>query len=314
MIDLQYRGVSYKSQGTTNDLSQYNFQDELHFFNPKMGATYQINNQHQLAGFIGHLGKEPNRNDYVDHATKPLPEFMTDYELSWKWAPIKKIQTNGDQAIEKTLVTFNTNLFWMQYKNQLVLTGALNDVGAPLRTNIPVSYRRGIEWEGHFVFENNVSNLSFHTNLTWSQNQIQNFKETLYDYTDDGFAVQEINHNATAIAFSPQWISGNTLEYIYKNHWGISTQYKWVSEQYLDNTQDENKIISAYHVNDWKLFYQWQQNSNRFEWSLWINNAGNQMYNSNGWTYSYIYGNKVNERFYYPQAGRNYLISFKIEI
>ena len=312
-IDLQYRQVNYHTQGTNNDLVSYDIKDQLHFFNPKIGATLQASPQHQCGILLAHIGKEPNRNDYIDQAEIPRPEYMTDLEISWKYRPIRKIKENQNHGFDKTILEWNTNLYWMQYKDQLVLTGELNDVGAPLRVNIPNSFRRGIELEGNFIWERAKHSIQLNANATFSQNKIENFEEILYDYTDD-YAIQKIQHTNTDIAFSPQQIVGGMLTYQWDQSWGIQTQWKHVSQQYLDNTQDKEKILPAYQVQDVKLFYQWRGSKANTEIAFWTMNIWNQMYSANGWTYSYIYGSKINERFYYPQAGRNFMVSVKIEI
>jgi iron complex outermembrane receptor protein len=305
--------VDYHTEGTNNDLVEYKIHDQLHFFNPKIGATVQATSQHQFGILLAHIGKEPNRNDYIDQPTMPKPEYMTDAELSWKYRPIQRYKENKNQGYNKTILEFNANAYWMQYKDQLVLTGALNDVGAPLRVNIPNSYRRGIELEANFLLELEQHSIAFNTNATFSQNKIQNFEETLYDYTID-YDVQTIQHTNTDIAFSPNQIMGGMMTYQWKKKWGIQTQWKHVSQQYLDNTQDSEKILPAYQVQDVKLFYQWKGNQSNAEIAFWTMNIWNQMYSANGWTYSYIYGDKINERFYYPQAGRNFMVSLRIEI
>ena len=312
-VDLQYRKVDYHTEGTNNDLVEYKIHDQLHFFNPKIGATIQATSQHQLGILLARIGKEPNRNDYIDQPSKPKPEFMTDAELSWKYRPIQHYKYNKNQGYNKTILEFNANAYWMQYKDQLVLTGALNDVGAPLRVNIPNSSRRGIELEANFLLELEQHSIAFNTNATFSQNKIQNFEETLYDYTID-YDVQTIQHSNTDIAFSPNQIMGGMMTYQWKKKWGIQTQWKHVSQQYLDNTQDTEKTLPAYQVQDVKLFYQWKGNQSNAEIAFWTMNIWNQMYSANGWTYSYIYGDKINERFYYPQAGRNFMVSLSIEI
>jgi iron complex outermembrane recepter protein len=312
-IDLQYRQVNYHTLGTSNDLVSYDIKDQLHFFNPKIGATFQASPKHQMGVLLAHIGKEPNRNDYIDQTTLPRPEYMTDMELSWKYRPIKVIKENQSNGYDKHILEWNTHLYWMQYKDQLVLTGELNDVGAPLRMNIPNSFRRGIELESNYLWERDKHSVQLNANATFSQNKIENFEEVLYDYSVD-YTIQKIQHTNTDIAFSPQQIIGGMLTYQWNKAWGIQTQWKHISQQYLDNTQDEEKILPAYQVQDVKLFYQWKGSKVNGEIALWTMNIWNQMYSANGWTYSYIYGSKINERFYYPQAGRNFMLSVKIEL
>jgi iron complex outermembrane receptor protein len=199
----------------------------------------------------------------------------------------------------------------MNYKNQLVLTGALNDVGAPIRMNVNESFRRGIELAANTIIKNKFN---AQANLTWSQNKINEFNETIYDYTI-GYDSIFIQHKNTDIAFSPQWIAaaaaGYTLQYGKKNH---KLQFdllgKYVGKQYLDNTQNEILSIDAYFIPDLKISTAISmRNYVHIDLALFIHNFTNQQYVTNGYTYSYIYEQRITERFYYPQAGRNYSLN-----
>jgi len=201
----------------------------------------------------------------------------------------------------------------MQYKDQLVLTGALNDVGAPLRLNIPNSFRRGIEFE---LAVQSQHGFYIQANTTWGENKIEQFTETIYDYTDGGFAVVNYSYTNTDIAYSPR-ISGSgqagfkrTLKKFNHSHtFDIAWMTKAVGKQYLDNTQNENRVIDAYMVHDLRLGYTLNV-AGRFELGIngWIQNILDNYFETNGYTYSYISGSTVTEKFFYPQATRNYLV------
>ena len=304
--DVQVRNVIYVTKGVDNDLRPYDVEDNLLFINPKAGINYFLRGFRYYASIsIGN--KEPNRNDYVDAyvGSKPKSEQMIDYELGFQSS--------------QTRFSYGGNLYYMDYTNQLVLTGALNDVGAPLRANVADSYRAGIELNAGWQI---VRDLTLKGNLTLSQNKIKQFNEIIYDYSIS-YEEKNIEHNNTTIAFSPSVIANGTLDYVIYddlrnmnskgNKLTISLLGRYVGKQYLDNTQNEELTIPAYGVVDSKLTYERTPNGKpHISLSLWVNNTLNHEYSSNGYTFSYIFGERVSERFYYPQAGRNYLASVKL--
>lgn len=297
--DAQIRSVIYNTSGNDNDLRNYDIKDELLFFNPKLGAKYFFDKYNHFYASVAMASKEPNRNDYVDAVDYSVvkPEQMTDIETGYQFTHPR--------------LNFSANGYYMNYKNQLVLTGALNDVGAPIRMNVNESFRRGIELAANTIIKNKFN---AQANLTWSQNKINEFNETIYDYTI-GYDSIFIQHKNTDIAFSPQWIAaaaaGYTLQYGKKNH---KLQFdllgKYVGKQYLDNTQNEILSIDAYFIPDLKISTAISmRNYVHIDLALFIHNFTNQQYVTNGYTYSYIYEQRITERFYYPQAGRNYSLN-----
>ncbi len=294
--DAQLRAVGYGTVGTDNDLRHYDIHDNLLFFNPKIGATYGINTHHQLQVYAGYVSKEPNRSDYVDNAMSPKPEHMMDMELAWQWShPLARVKVNA---------------YWMQYRDQLVLTGAVNDVGAPIRMNIPNSYRRGLEMElGHVL--GNGWNIALNTTL--SQNKVDQFDEVIINYTN-GYEEQLIHHQHTDIAFSPRCIGSAILDKQWKGGWNWRWMSKWVGKQYMDNTGNDGRSISAYWVNDMQLSKSWQVGKMHGDVAFWVNNVLDRRYATNGYTFSYIYEKTVTERFYYPQATRNYMVTLRIQL
>lgn len=297
------RSVLYNTSGTDNDLRAYNVHDKLLFFNPKFGIKYRPSSLQNVYASVAKSAKEPNRNDYVDAADASLvmPEEMVDLEAGYQF---------NNQSL-----MLAANVYYMNYKNQLVLTGELNDVGAPLRTNVEHSFRRGLELQAgynlneHFIFSGNA---------TLSQNKIKEFNEVLYDYTSD-YDVLQLNHKNTDIAFSPAVTGSGRLAYILQNPNSqnpirIEWLSKFVGKQYLDNSQNEHLTIASYLVNDLLLSYDittWKQM--KISASFMINNVLNKEYSSNGYTYSYIYGQRITEVFYYPQATRNYSFTLNLK-
>jgi iron complex outermembrane receptor protein len=298
-LDVQGRLVQYRTKGIDNDLRAYDVDDELFFFNPKVGLTFNRNTREQAYASVAIGNKEPNRNDYVDapNGVIPRPEQMTDIEAGYRFTGEK--------------VRLNANVYYMIYKDQLVLTGELNDVGAPLRVNVDNSFRRGVELEATYM---PMNKLVFSANATFSQNKIEKFTEVLYDYTVD-FAEVRIEHTDTDIAFSPAVIAGGRAEYKFYKDFSIALMPRYVGKQYLDNTQNDYISLDPYFVTDAAL--RWDRTTkknNRVIVQMMVNNALNEMYSSNGYTFSYIFEQRITERFYYPQAGRFFLLSFQLEL
>jgi len=309
--DLQARYVSYKTKGTDNDQREYDVDMTTHFVNPKIGLRYFAGKFVSVYASVAHSGKEPNRNDFVDapFGQTPKNEYMTDIEAG--------LHFENDH-----LFKFDVNLYSMNYNNQLVLTGALNDVGAPLRTNVAQSYRRGIELSSSAYFK---QRLRVGANLTLSENKIVDFQERIFNY--DTYAEEVIARGTTNIAFSPNIVAGLTAEYqVFPHGWRMTMKpvrkqlyllfnEKFVGKQHLDNTGSSTAVITAFAVSDFGIQWDSKYGSKpSVKITFWVNNAFNRMYASNGYAYSYIYGSTVTERFYYPQAGRNYMLNFAFEI
>ena len=303
--DIQARYVAYNTKGVDNDQRSYDVNVTSKFLNPKIGLRYFIGKSVSVYASVAHSGKEPNRSDYVDAAPGNFPknEYMTDYEAGLHFGNGKKI-------------LFDVNAYIMNYTNQLVLTGALNDVGAPLRTNVAKSYRKGIE----FSASANLSRkLKVGGNITLSENKILDFNERVFNY--DTYAEEVVSRGTTDIAFSPNMIAALNADYkMLSTEWkrrqlNLLFNEKFVGKQHLDNTGSSSAVLTAFAVSDMGI--QWTEkraNGSSMKITFWANNVLNRMYSSNGYAYSYIYGSPVTERFYYPQAGRNYMINFVFEL
>ncbi|MEZ4720565.1 MAG: TonB-dependent receptor [Flavobacteriales bacterium] len=294
--DIQYRYLEYSAKGVDNDQRPIAINRHFNFLNPKAGVNYRMNSANNFYFSIAQSSREPVRSDFTDAnaGVVPKPEFLTNGELGW-------------QFTRKNL-RLGANAYVMYYQDQLVLTGEVNDVGSPIRTNVSESYRTGLEFSAAMTSE---FGLFWRPNLTLSQNKITKFNETLYDYTT-GFDIVIKSHAKSDIAFSPSIIAGSQLGYQTKFGLSAALLSKYVGKQYLDNTSDNKRAIAPYLVNDIRLSYQingkyWKN----LELSLLINNILDELYESNGYTYSYIYGTTITENFYYPQAGRNWLAGVK---
>lgn len=289
--DLQYRMVFYKANSTKFD----DVNDTFRFFNPKAGLNYQINSSNNIYAYFGIANKEPRRDDYENGAAKP--EQLFDYELGWKYTRSK--------------IKLNVNAFLMQYKNQLVLTGALNDVGSPIFANSGRSYRAGLEIEStvkpyYWLF--------ISPNITLSQNKNQNFY-----FQRDGLLT---NLGNTNIAFSPNVIIGNNITLLPVKHFQVSLLSKFVSQQYMGNIDAKKSILPDYFVNDLSVNYEWKINKGikTIVFSGLLNNILNRTYESNGYFYTYDDNwssstviTTIEGAGYYPQAGINFLAGINIK-
>ena len=290
-LDLQYRTVGHVMQGTADKFLVLANDKSYSFFNPKFGLTHQISDQSKVYASVSAGSKEPSRQDFVDNPTAaPRPEYVQDYELGYQRSGAK--------------YGFQLNGYFMDYQDQLVLTGAVNAVGEAIRTNAASSYRLGVEAVLNYQLS---KRLFWNGNLTLSQNRIRNFQEKMTDY--DTYDQVVINHGNTDIAYSPSLIAGNTLTYSV-GAFEASLLSKYVGKQYLDNTSDEARSIKAYATQDIRLKYTMKKGP---AFTLLLNNVLNELYSSNGYTYSYRYGGATTtENFYYPQAGFNFLLGASI--
>jgi iron complex outermembrane receptor protein len=296
-VDLQYRRVDYKANGFDDGALPIDFKVNYNFFNPKVGLTYAFTPEQQIYGSYSVGNREPVRSDFVQAIVgqQPQHETLNDIEAGWR--------------LRKKSAALNVNYYFMDYKNQLVLTGKLNDVGSPIRTNVASSYRMGIEVDGGIRFN---EHFSWNANLTLSQNKIKDFTEVLYDYGVNYDQYNEVNrsHKNTDIAFSPNVIAGSVFLYHPIKNIEIGLLTKHVGLQYLDNTSDKSRSIDPYFINDLRLTYTNKPNWMReFSVSFLLNNFTDVKYSSNGYTWGYLGGGaEARQNYYYPQAGRNYLL------
>ncbi len=299
-LDLQYRGIGYDFTGKTTDgfgkVGNAPASDALLFFNPKAGLTYRYR-QGEIFASCAVAHKEPNRDDYTNSSAvaRPRPERLTDYELGLH-------HSFGSWAIA-------VGLYWMAYRDQLILTGRINDVGAYTRQNIPNSFRRGIELQSKWKI---TKKISWEANLAFSQNKILNYSEFIDDY-DQGKQIEN-RLGMTDIALSPSVVAASQFRYQPFRGLEISLLSKHVGEQYLDNTSSAQRKIAAFTVHDLRLNAHlpvkgWE----KMECNLLINNLLDEMYAPSGYTYGWIEGGTRRQfNYFYPQAGRHFLLGLVI--
>jgi len=293
--DLQYRGVKYDLYGFRNN-PDIIINNTYNFFNPKAGLSFQKN---EWSGYLSYsLGqKEPNREDFeAGLDQQPKPEKLNDLEL----------------GIEKRNDKYNVGLtaYYMHYKDQLVLTGKINDVGAYTRTNIPKSYRAGLELVASLKI---TSWLNAAGNFSLSKNKVIDFTEYIDDYDNGG---QQINqYSKTDIAFSPNMIGGATINFIPLKNAELSLISKYVGKQYLDNTQNESRKLNAYYTQDARFIYTISKKClKELNIILQANNVFDKKYEPNGYTFSYYYGGSLTtENYYFPMAGRNFMAGVNLK-
>jgi iron complex outermembrane receptor protein len=298
--DLQFRSVSYEMNGFRKnpDLTP---RARFNFINPKAGLSY-ITQHSKLYASFAVANKEPNRDDFEASPVQlPKHETMYDVEAGYQYA--------------QSVFEVGANFYYMYYKNQLILTGKVNDVGAYTRFNVPTSYRAGIEITA-VVKPTDVINLS--GNLTLSQNKILNFEEYIDNY-DEGGQIMNF-YDKTDIAFSPNLIAAATAtieplkRMLHGQNLFIDLIAKHVGRQYLDNTGNDNRSINPYTVCDARVRYTRQVPfAKELGISLGVYNFFNTRYEANGYTFSYrAGGNLITENYYYPQAGINWLLAVNI--
>ena len=271
--DLQYRTVDYKANGVQANLVE----DTFNFFNPKTGLTFDINGNNALYFSYARANREPNRTDYEGGNVKP--EKLNDFELGWRFNSAK--------------VQLNTNVYYMAYKDQLILTGNLDDVGAPIRSNSEKSYRLGLEVDATIALTNQ---LIIRPNFTLSANK------------NSDLAVEGQNYGTTDIAYSPSIIAGNILVYTPVENLHISWLQKFVGEQYMNNIELPAARLADYFVNDLNVAYTFKPKTIFKEIVLTglVNNFLDKKYVSNGYMYD-VYP------YYYPQAGINFLAGLTLK-
>lgn len=304
--DVQYRHIRYTVEGTNdkynswtgNGMQGLDLDERFDFFNPKVGLNWQPTKHLRIFASVAQAHKEPTRNNYTDgYLTEhPRAERLTDYELGATY-------TADNWHV-------GANLYWMDYKDQLVLTGELNEIGEAVSANVPKSYRAGIELQGGFSLP---FGLSWEGNLTLSRNRIRDFKETIYGYDDDwnDLPAAVVDHGDTHIAFSPDVIAGSTLNYTYKGlRTSLHTQF--VSEQYMSNADVAAHKLDAYCVSNLDVSYTFSPKSLAKNASIGVTvyNLFNEEYENNGWassSYQNTPDTRVNYTGYAAQAGINFL-------
>lgn len=309
--DLQYRHINYTIKGendkydwtsATGGMQQLDINEVFNFFNPKVGAHWQINKSNNIYASVSVAHKEPTRNNYTDGKffEHPKAERLLDYELGYNY--MSEIFSAG------------ANFYYMDYKDQLVLTGALNEIGEPMAENVPDSYRMGVELMASLKLG---CGFSWDINATLSRNRVENFEEKLYENEDPSADTWVTQLGDTHIAFSPDFILNNAFSYNYKGFLAkLTSQY--VSKQYMSNLDCSEHILDSYFVSNLDLSYTFKFNGVKsVTVGCTIYNLFNHEYENNGYAGSGFYYDgtqkvRYNYAGYSAQAGTNVLAHIQL--
>ena len=295
--DLQLRKIDYITSGSTSNIDELAVNKKYSFFNPKAGFNYNLNDKNKIYFSLSRAFREPTRSDFENNLNIQ-PEELVDYEFGWKYKSEK--------------FYFGSNLYYMNYKNQLVLTGALDDVGTPIRENSGKSYRKGIELETMLRASNNFD---ISTNISFSKNKNIDYKTN--------FNGEVTNWGDTDISFSPNLISSIAFNYNPKKDMKISILNKFVGDQYMSNTESVVSKLNSYSTTDLNFIYSFKKSKyfNEIIFTAMLNNIFNKEYVSNGYYYTYDdtwsdpnIVTTIEGTGYYPQAKRNFLIGFTFKL
>ena len=311
-LDLQRRRVDYIFEGYDRNGVPSEQEVSHAFFNPKIGLFHDLNQSQSIYVSFAVANKEPNRNDYVENKADEYPshETLYDTEVGYK------------QSGEK--FSLGVNLYHMKYKNQLVLTGQINDVGAYRRANIDESYRKGIELEATYKLSDKMT---WAGNMTLSENKIISHTEYVDNW--DTWGQEKIDYENTDLAFSPTAIWASIFNYKVDKNISIDFISKYVGEQFIDNTSSDDRKLDDYLVNNLRLAYEWDSKIFKTaKLTLQVNNLLDNEYVSNAWVYRFVsdgydpreydhYVNADSERgynmaAYFPEATRNYLLGLTL--
>ena len=307
--DLQYRHINYRINGASDTydynvdaMQQLSIDEKYNFFNPKVGLNWVINTNNRLFASFSTAQKEPTRDNFTDGdpVLLPKPEILRDYELGYNFS--------------NSIINAGANLYFMDYTNQLVVTGQLSDTGNPMSINVPDSYRAGIE----LAFSLKPCKwFNWNINTTFSRNRIINFTEMIYE--DEWTNPISLNHGDTPIAFSPDVILNNAFNFSWRG-FDASLQSQYVSKQYMTNAKCEEQVLDSYFVSNLHLGYSFKtRNIKGMRIGFDIYNLFNEEYESNGYAGSGYYidndGNKQIYRYsgYAAQAPINVMGSIALK-
>lgn len=306
-LDLQARHIDYSFVGIDESYGELIALEQdvnYTFFNPKAGLMVDFNERNNAYASFSIANREPVRGDFVESAARslPKPEKLQNLEVGYRFKSPNFLA--------------NVNYYWMNYKDQLILTGQINDVGGYTRTNVAKSYRSGIELELAYRL---LKNLSVTGNLNLSQNKIASFTEFVDNYDNydvEGNMIQDvIEHKNTDIAFSPNLIAGLGINFSPIKNLDLNLYSKYVGAQFLDNTSSENRKLDGYFTTDFKVNYTIKNvGFSEIIIGALINNIFNEQYVNNGYTFGYVYGGqRIIENYYFPQAGRNFMVKLALK-
>ncbi len=306
-LDLQLRRVGYQFLGIGRDLAPLEQEVTHLFFNPKAGVWYDLDARTNLYLSFAVAQREPNRNDYVDNPVdeQPRPERLYDTEFG--------LQRTWERA------NFGLTAYYMYYRDQLVLTGQVNDVGAYIRTNVDRSYRLGLELQAGAELH---PRLRVGGNATISRNRVQAYTEFIdvYDADFNYLGQEAIERRDTRLAFSPSFQASGEVTYALLNQpdhqLDLTVRPQYIGERSLDNSGDPDNVIDPYFLTDLQLNYRWRTGFLKaLRLNLQVTNVFDQVYESNGYSYRYAFdGTRITDRWFYPQAGRYVLFGLGIDL
>lgn len=280
-LDVQLRSVSYRGSGTDLGPTPVQFKDNLLFFNPKAVLSYQSGPQTFWALAYGRAQREGNRADYLASGSALEPEMLHDVEFEHR-----KSTDRWD---------YSAGGFWMEYRDQLALTGEIDNVGGFVRRNVGSSYRAGIEVESRWKPN---ERWSWSANATGALHRNRNYRQESAGGT--------VDYGNSPLAYAPEWMGGSVLRF-QSEGWVVAWSLKAVGRQFLDNTGRARMQLNAYVLNDLRLEYRWAWGASRWNAGMDVLNALDARYASNG----YVFDEVV---YYYPQAGRNALFRVGVEL
>ena len=311
-LDLQLRSLNYEFNGSdiSGDIDRQEV--NLEFFNPKFGLSHYLSKNQLFYASYAVANKEPNRADYVESSpnSRPVHETLFDTEIGYKYQ-------------DKWLM-FNLNFYYMDYDNQLIKTGEINDVGYFTSKNVKNSFRKGVEIESSYILNNK---LSLSGNLTISENKL----DSLIQYVDnwDTGDQNQVVHENTDLAFSPNLTWAANINYKYNKNTNFLLNTKYVGDQYIDNTSSEKRMLESYMISNFQIDYHFKSSIfTKAKISFLVNNLFDIEYVNNAWIYRYISdssdpreyddyttqgdGNIYDMAGYFPQATRNYLLGLTL--
>ncbi|RIJ50442.1 TonB-dependent receptor [Maribellus luteus] len=297
--DLQYRNINYKITGIHDDLRDISQEHDYNFFNPKLGIFYQPSDNQKLYASFAVANREPNRDNFVDadpNGKQPVHETLHDWEIGYNY--------------QSSNFTAGANLYYMNYKDQLVLTGEINDVGGVIMLNVDKSYRAGLELQAGWKI---LRSLQWNANATFSKNKIKDFSEFVDDW--DTGEQQAFDLGTTDLAFSPNFTGNSQILFTPAENLSFSLLSNYVGKQYIDNTSNNDRVLDAYFVNNLKIDYRLTTGFfDEIVLHCMVNNLFNEKYESNAWVYSYFLGGeRYKQDGYFPQAGTHFMfgVDFK---
>ncbi len=289
--DLQLRNIKYKTLGSTSNLEDFSIDKSYSFFNPKAGLNFRLNKKNRFYFSISKAFREPTRSDFESNS-QIKPEELVDIELGW------------NSKLERILI--NANWYYMKYKNQLVLTGGIDDVGAPVRENSGQSFRHGLEIESILNMSNKIT---INANMSISENKNINYLTSING--------EIVNLGDTQISFSPKLVSSIGFTFNPINKLYLSFITKHIGDQFMSNTDSDLSKLDSYTISYFNIVFKLKNTKlfNEVTISAIINNLLNTKYVSNGYHYTYDDTWSSPDQVvtyegvgYYPQATRNYLL------